>query len=151
MIILCRYSYIFGDEDAAEDREYHHRLAEFAASSKTLWAWEELYHRAQAEEWEAVLRLGTQEHFRNQFMYLRPATAIFEDINFCLEAARKQYDGLAIIRALLIEKELSDRKECLDSSDVNLPRLLLAASWSGRGSAFCHGRKSIADCCKRCP
>lgn len=116
---------IFGDEDAEKDREYHRRLAEFAASSEIFWAWEELYHRAKAEEWEAVLRLGTQQHFRDQFMRLRPATAIFEDIKLCFDAARKQYDGLAIIRALLIEKELSDRKECIDSSDVNLPRLLL--------------------------
>jgi hypothetical protein len=116
---------LFGDEDAEKDKQYHQRLAEFAASSKTFWAWEELYHRAQAQEWEAVLRLGTQQHFRNQFMQLRPAVAIFEDINLCLDAACKQYDGLAIIRALLIEKELSDRKENIDFSEVKLPALLL--------------------------
>lgn len=116
---------LFGDEDTGKDREYHHRLAEFASSSKTSWAWEELYHRAQAEEWKTVLRLGIQQYFRDQFMLLRPAAAIFEDINLCLDAACKQYDGLAIIRALLIEKELSDRKECIDSSEVNLPRVLL--------------------------
>lgn len=117
---------ILGKKDPLRDKEYHHRIAEYAADSapETPWSWEELYHRACAEDLDRVLCLCTQTYFRKQFLSLRPLESILEDINICLDAARQKHDGLAIIRILLIEKELKDRQENLDVSEVDLPALL---------------------------
>jgi hypothetical protein len=117
---------ILGKKDPLRDKEYHHRIAEYAADSapETPWSWEEPYHRACAEDLDRVLCLCTQTYFRKQFLSLRPLESILEDINICLDAARQKHDGLAIIRILLIEKELKDRQENLDVAEVDLPALL---------------------------
>ncbi len=117
---------ILGKKDPLRDKEYHQRIAEYAAASapETPWSWEELYHRACAEDLDKVLCLCTQTYFRKQFLSLRPLEAILEDIGICLDAARQKHDGLAIIRILLIEKELKDRQENLDVAKVDLSALL---------------------------
>lgn len=119
---------IFGKEDSSIDRAYHKRLAAYAASSapEAPWSWEEIYHRSRANEWENVLQLGTQEYFRRQFFNLRPLEAILEDIDICLEGARLKRDGLAIIRMVLVDKELRDRQDSIDMAKVNMPALLFA-------------------------
>lgn len=119
-------SNIFGKQDLARDKAYHQRLADYAAAAKpeNPWAWEELYHRACSEDWGKVLQIGTQEYFRKQFMNLRHIEAILQDTGLCLKAARIKRDGLAIIRIFLIEKELGDRQENIDPSDIDLPALL---------------------------
>ncbi|MBI5589210.1 MAG: ATP-binding protein [Deltaproteobacteria bacterium] len=117
---------ILGKKDPLCDKEYHQRIAEYAAASspETPWSWEELYHRACAEDLDKVLCLCTQSYFRKQFLGLRPLKAILEDIGICLDVARQKHDGLAIIRILLIEKELKDRQENLGVSEVDLPAIL---------------------------
>ncbi len=117
---------IFGKQDLARDKAYHQRLADYAAAAKpeTPWAWEALYHRACSEDWGKVLEIGSQKYFRKQFMNLRHLEAILQDTGLCLKAARIKQDGLAIIRIFLIEKELGDRQENIDSSDHDLVQLL---------------------------
>lgn len=117
---------ILGKQDPSRERGYHQRIAEYAAASvpDTPWSWEELYHCACADDWDKVLCIGTQGYFRKQFLSLRPLEAILEDIDICLNAARLKHDGLAIIRILLIEKELKDRQENLDVANIDLPVLL---------------------------
>ena len=116
---------ILGSRDPERDKEYHRRLADLAAAdSDQHWSWEELFHRACAEDWDKVLQIGTQEYFRNQFFMLRSLEAIHEDTALCFRAARIKRDGLALIRGFLIEKELGDRHQSLDISEVDLPRLL---------------------------
>lgn len=117
---------VLGKQDSSRDRAYHKRIAEYAASSapETPWSWEEIYHRSRANDWEKVLQLGTQDYFRRQFFRLRPLEAILEDIDICLEAARLKRDGLAIIRMVLIDKELRDRHDSIDMAKVDMPALL---------------------------
>jgi hypothetical protein len=117
---------VLGKQDSSRDRAYHKRIAEYAAYSapETPWSWEEIYHRSRANDWEKVLQLGTQDYFRRQFFRLRPLEAILEDIDICLEAARLKRDGLAIIRMVLIDKELRDRHENIDMAKVDMPALL---------------------------
>ncbi len=117
---------VLGYEDPLRDKGYHKRLADYAADSEPEkpWAREELYHRACSEEWDRVLQLGRQDYFRKQFFSLRALDAILQDTALCLKAARLKYDGLAIIRIFLIEKELGDRQTNLHDRDLNLPGLL---------------------------
>ena len=115
----------FGVEDRQRHQAYHKQLAEYAAQAErgTVWSWEELYHRAGAGDSATVLRLASQENFRNQFYALRSLEDIQEDIALSLKAAQDAQDGLAIIRCFLIEEELRERNDRL--SEVNFPQLLL--------------------------
>jgi hypothetical protein len=119
---------VFDELDLTKDKTYHQYLADYAATAipNSLWAWEEIYHRSKAEDWDKVLQLGTQAYFREQFMSLRSLEAILEDTALCLKAAQTKQDGLTIIRMFLIEKELGDRNENLTWSNIDLPRLLYA-------------------------
>ena len=114
---------IFSVPDEKRDQEYHNQLAQYAANAptNTPWSWEELYHRACAGDNNAVIKLGSQDRFRKQFYAFRPLTDIIDDISLCLKAAKEEMDGLAIIRAFLIEKELRDRDANLrDAADMPL-------------------------------
>lgn len=125
--ILNRTSLNLLDErDVTRDRTYHRRLADLASQSpeNTPQSWEALYHLACAEEWEAALKLATQEYFRRQFYALRPLADIKEDISFALRAARAKQDGIAIFRYLLIEHELGEREQVLEQ--IDMPELILA-------------------------
>lgn len=115
---------LFGKTDESHHRNYHKQLANYAASTSmdNPWSWEQLYHRACAEEWKTVLQLGTQKNLRAQFFSLRPFKDIIDDITFCMKAARVEQDGLAIIRAFLIETELNERHDHI--KDLDLPRLI---------------------------
>ena len=116
---------LFDMEDVEQHQKYHTQLADYAADAQagTPWSWEEIYHRASAGDKKAVLTLGSQENFRNQFFSLRALGDILNDITLCLQASREEHDGLAIIRSFFIEWELRDRKENLQ--EVDLPRILL--------------------------
>ena len=115
----------FGVEDRQRHQAYHRQLAEYAAQAErgTVWSWEELYHRAGAGDSATVLRLASQENFRNQFYALRSLEDIQEDIALSLKAACDVQDGLAIVRCFLIKEELRERNDRL--SEVNFPQLLL--------------------------
>ena len=121
----------FGVEDRQRHQAYHKQLAEYAAQAErgTVWSWEELYHRAGAGDSATVLRLASQEKFRNQFYALRSLEDIQEDIALSLKAAQDAQDGLAIIRCFLIEEELRERNDRL--SEVNFPQLLLELRGAG--------------------
>lgn len=116
---------VLGNYDHSKHKKLHHQLAEYAsrAPSDSSWSWEELNHRLQAGEVEAVLDLGTQHYFRDQYYSFRPIECIIEDIDSCLRAAKQSQNGVAIFRYLLLEKELTDREECLDQT--NLTELIL--------------------------
>ena len=115
----------FGVEDLQRHQACHRQLAEYAAQAErgTVWSWEELYHRAGAGDSATVLRLASQENFRNQFYALRSLEDIQEDIALSLKAAQDVPDGLTVIRCFLIEEELSERNRQL--GDIDLPQLLL--------------------------
>lgn len=117
---------LLGERDETVDRDCHRKLADLACQSPVdnPRSWETLYHLACAEEWESVLKLATQDYFRNQFYSLRPLMDIKEDISFALRAARAKQDGIALFRYLLIEHELGERQQVLDQMDM--PELLLA-------------------------
>ncbi|MBF8275310.1 MAG: hypothetical protein HW390_383 [Candidatus Brocadiaceae bacterium] len=119
---------IFGSQDTGQHRKYHRQLADYAtkAGDGTAWKWEEIYHRASAGDGMAVIALGSQENLRKQFYALRPLEDILDDITLCLQAAREELDGLAVVRALLIETELREREDKIKEADI--PRLLIEIS-----------------------
>ncbi|MBM4136709.1 MAG: ATP-binding protein [Nitrospira sp.] len=112
-------------EDLSKHKGYHLQLAEYASKAPfgSAWSWEELYHRACARDNHGVIDLGSQNNLRKQFYSLRPIEDILDDITLCLKAAREELDGLAVVRALLIESELRERNRNLEETDI--PRLLL--------------------------
>jgi hypothetical protein len=111
---------LLGNIDPEAHRHHHASLAKYAMAARPYapFAWEELYHRAQAGEHEAVLRLGTQTYFRRQFFNWRSLADISEDFTLCLSAAAERLDPLAIVRLLLIEHELDERDEHLREADL---------------------------------
>ncbi len=115
----------FGVEDLQRHQACHRQLAEYASQAErgTVWSWEELYHRAGAGDSATVLRLASQENFRNQFYALRSLEDIQEDIALSLKATRDAQDGITVIRCFLIEEELSERNRQL--GDIDFPQLLL--------------------------
>ena len=114
-----------GEYDDELDRRYHARLAVFAADSPEgdHFGWEELYHREKSGDDEAILKLATQEHFRNQFFSHRSMQDIGDDIGLAIQAAGRQRDIVAIVRLLLIEAELNQRTFHLES--IELAELLI--------------------------
>lgn len=123
---------IVGQPDPQVNRNFHQRLAEISAKKQVgdIFSWEELYHRACSEDWEAVVKLGTQTNFRNQLFAFRQYSAIKEDISILLHAAQQISDGMAIIRSFLIEHELTERQYNLNQ--VDFPELLFEL----KGPAF---------------
>ena len=117
----------FGDEDPDQHRGLHLQLAKFVSSEPTdsIWAWEELYHRYHAGDFDWVLLNATQSYFRNQFFNYRLFREISEDISLVAQAASQQQDQRSLLRILLIETELGEREGNL-SQEINLPALLLA-------------------------
>lgn len=110
------------------EREFHRRLAEAAARSRGIspFAWERLHHLAEAGETEAILSTFTQRYFRDQFFALRPLLDIREDINLCVAAAAERQDWIAVIRAVLINQELTERDDVLSEADLQSLVLELA-------------------------
>lgn len=104
------------------NKALHADLAEQCAESDhRYWNWQELYHRWEAGEYTAVVRLATQCRFRGQFMALRPADSIEEDIKLALRAASKGPDTVAFARAILAGSELFQRRQNIESAEpINL-------------------------------
>lgn len=115
----------FADEhDEDRHRGYHRRLAELAAGSRTAaFRWDELYHRYQAREHDAVRRVATQAFFREQFLALRSSAQVRDDVALAMRAARAGRDPLAVVRLVLVDEELSERAAAL--AEVDVPGLLL--------------------------
>ncbi|MAM55909.1 ATP-binding protein [Qipengyuania flava] len=115
----------FGDHDVDLDRSRHRTLAGVAARAPATdpFSWERVHHLLQAGDDAGVLELFTQDYFRRQFFDLRPVDAILEDIDGCVAAASRSDDWIAVVRAVLVTQELTERREAL--TDVDLPGLLL--------------------------
>ncbi|PHR00374.1 MAG: hypothetical protein COB29_15835, partial [Sulfitobacter sp.] len=120
---------IFGDIDEEKNKKYHERLAGYASLEEPAnsWAWEGLYHFSIAGDDETVLKIASQDYFRNQFLNFRPISRILEDTTLAFQSAKNCFDGIAMTRLLLIEKELNDRNESLQQS--NLEELI----WETKG------------------
>lgn len=110
------------------EREFHKRLADAAMTSRgtSPFAWEHLYHLAKAGETDAILSTFTQKYFRDQFFALRPLLDIRDDINLCVTAAAERQDWIAVIRAILITQELTERDDALSEADLQSLVLELA-------------------------
>ena len=106
--------------DPDNNRSLYRELADKCASepADSFWAWEELFYRASAEQHDRVLDIASQEHFRNQFLFLRPADAIYADILLALHSAVRHGDQVALVRLLLIGAELNQRDFYLDKPTI---------------------------------
>ena len=72
---------IFGETNVDKHRSFHRRLAEAAARlpSTDPFAWEAVYHAYCAGDFNAVIRIGSAEFFRNQARHVRYVRAIYGD------------------------------------------------------------------------
>jgi hypothetical protein len=127
-----------GRPDAALDRLEHARVAELcAASADSRLAAEELYHRCCAAENDAVLRLGQQATFREQYRQLRSPEAIRSDIELALGTAADEGDVPAVLRMLLALVEVNDRASALEN--IDMPGLLYDAGLIDEAIGYCGG------------
>lgn len=118
---------LFGPgQDEALDRALHAELADrCAASGSPVWRWEELYHRARAQQGDVVLGWVTPAWAREQFFALRPHDALQTDVLLALREATARRDGVALARCALILSELQQRASQLDVAEFDFADLLL--------------------------
>lgn len=110
--------------DDTVDQEAHAEVADICESSADpVFAAQALFHRYQANDFDAVLRLGTQELFRRQFRALRAAGEIADDAKLVLKAAARRTDFTGLLRGLLILSEISDKSSEID--DLEVCRIML--------------------------
>ena len=79
-----------GTVNPINDCAYHIELADLCGedSAQPAQAWEEVYHRAAGDQHDKVLKMATQDYFRNQFLAFRPLGAIQADILVALRSGR---------------------------------------------------------------
>ncbi|MEQ0541105.1 MULTISPECIES: hypothetical protein [Klebsiella] len=126
---------LFGNFDNSKNIEYHKVLAEHciqASDDHHPMRWEAVYHLFNARQLEAVIDTGTQGYFREQFFNLRNTSSVTDDIDAVLLSAKELNDPLAVVRCLLIECELRERRDVLNEVDV----LNLLFSTEGVSSAL---------------
>ena len=106
--------------DPDQDHEFHHDIAEKCSKTKknSYWAWEELYHRAKADENQKVLEKASQSYFRDQFFSFRPVDSIKTDIKFALKSAAICQDHVALTRLILISSEIEEREVNLNIKSI---------------------------------
>lgn len=111
---------LFGNFDASKNIDYHKTLADYClqSSADDLMRWQAIFHLFNARNMEAVIDIGKQSYFREQFFCLRNLTDVTDDIDCVLLAAKELSDPLAIVRCILIECELRERKDALNEVDV---------------------------------
>jgi hypothetical protein len=134
----------FGQPDAKVAAVLHTQLAAVATdpASPAELRWECLYHLEQADETLALVEHAQQHLLREQFLAGRPLTDIREDVHRGLHAAAKLQDIVAIVRLLLVHKELIERNQALD--DVPLADFQVElANESGRASLLIVGEQLL--------
>lgn len=100
------------------NRSQHLKLAGLAAEhdKNSAFGREVIFHLYEAADFKAVLALATQGLFRSQFFSLRNPRQVFDDIGLVVRAAKHELDGIALVRAWLIDRELHEREWCLDNA-----------------------------------
>ncbi|AKB57703.1 hypothetical protein [Methanosarcina barkeri] len=116
-----------GEFDFSKDNAFHSKLAEKCANSPegSCYRWEQLYHLYLAGKHESVLKLVSQEWFRNQFFLYRPVDAIKNDLKLALKSLETCNDPVALTRIELIDAELDQREFHLSEYKSKLISLLL--------------------------
>jgi hypothetical protein len=77
-----------------------------------------LFHRYQASELETVVTLGTQNRFRTQFLELRAASEIADDVRLLMSAAARTANFPALLRGLLMLSEVGDKASEIEDIDA---------------------------------
>jgi hypothetical protein len=107
-----------------QDRAFHGQIARICSrQTGSPWAWEELYHWAQAAEHEIVLERAQPTWFSSQLLALRPIDAIESDILLAMRSAAALKDPVALARLVLAGAETSQRGWHLERTSL-LPLLL---------------------------
>ncbi|TMP27707.1 hypothetical protein CWB99_05835 [Pseudoalteromonas rubra] len=112
---------LFGNFDGSKNIEYHKVLAEYCHQSSDdsdPMRWEAIYHLFNAQQMEAVIEAGTQSYFRKQFFSLRNISSVTGDVDAVLLSAKELNNPLAVVRCILIECELRERRDALNEVDV---------------------------------
>lgn len=105
------------------NQAHHRELAAHWSDSPGSWRWEALYHYYSAGDTAAVVRLATQQWFREQVEALRPLDAIQTDVRLAIQAAAECEDVVALARLTLMGASLEQRAWTLEK--CRLPDLLI--------------------------
>ena len=139
----------FDRVDLARTASFHRRLADAAnlLPAGSSLARERPYHLEQAGASKELLALDHQAFFREQFLRGRSTRQIKEDIDRCIRAAGAHDDPLVVLRLMLVDMEIADRKEALE--DVDLAGMEVAVSATGdRPSALMSGTELLVPAAK---
>ncbi len=112
---------LFGIFDDSKNIEYHKVLAEYClqlSDESDPMRWEAIYHLFNAQQMKAVIETGTQSYFRKQFFSLRNISSVTDDVDAVLLSAKELNNPLAVVRCILIECELRERRDALNEVDV---------------------------------
>ena len=127
-----------GRPDANADARAHGLVAGLCSRTGDLRiAAEQLYHHHFARQEDEVLRLATQNIFREQHKQLRSPDLIHEDIGLALGIAGERADVQVMIRLLLALVELDARSSALET--VDMLDLLYEAGLAHEAIAYCDG------------
>jgi hypothetical protein len=100
-------------------RRFNLDLADICASStEQRWKWEEMYHAHWAAEHVRVIKMATQQSFRDQALALRPLDDIDDDLKLAIRSASACKDVVAYSRILLAASEHSQRQHNLRESQL---------------------------------
>lgn len=115
----------FGQFDAEAEIAFQSQLASIAQSvpPDDPQFWLRLRYLSRAGDHAGVVELGEPSYFRESLQVLRPAEEIYSDLRFVYGAVRQLKDRVALLRTLLIEKEVSYRLEAL--SELDFVQLIL--------------------------
>ncbi|MDD4323966.1 MAG: ATP-binding protein [Eubacteriales bacterium] len=105
-----------GSIDDQRSSHYHRVLAEQSIKQPDchIHAWDEIYHRYYAKQYQEIVDLATYEYFRNQFLSFRAITEIQGDLNLALSSAKMLKNLTAFFRLILIGSEYEQRQNHLD-------------------------------------
>jgi hypothetical protein len=105
---------------SANEQKLHSSLAEQCekAPPASPWAWEALFHHAEAGEHHKVAQLANSESFRRQLLDFRPLDAIRSDVKRSIRSAGAIHDTVAVVRLVLCAAEFDQRSHGLETGPV---------------------------------
>lgn len=134
----------FGRADHARERGYHRRLAEEAMRfPNSPLGWDGLFHLEKAGDLVGIARRFSQSDMRAHYFNGRQLEDIDGDIALAIRAAAKARDGIVLLRAVLVSRELHARDQILSDAGLTSLTLSLSATAETAGMIFKAGGLSI--------
>lgn len=134
----------FGRADHARERGYHRRLADEAMRfPNSPLGWDGLFHLEKAGDLVEIARRFRQSDIRAHYFTGRQLEDIDGDIALAIRAAAKARDGIVLLRAVLLSRELHSRDQVLSEAGLTTLTLSLSATEDTAGMIFKAGTLAI--------